>query len=184
MHTYPFHNSHYNPEFWNVPNHQANLSDVEITNAAMNRALLFAKNQYHSVKKYVNSISPNKPIHIGETGWASSSDGFYGNEGSNAADEYKQAAYYNAMRNWTNTEGISCFYFEAFDEPWKDSGNPKGSENYFGLFTVDGKAKYATWNFVDALNAKNLNRGNKKVTKTFDGDSLKVMQTVLNPPKK
>ena len=184
MHTYPFHNSHYNPEFWNVPNHQANLSDVEITNAAMNRALLFAKNQYHSVKKYVNSISPNKPIHIGETGWASSSDGFYGNEGSKAADEYKQAAYYNAMRNWTNTEGISCFYFEAFDEPWKDSGNPKGSENYFGLFTVDGKAKYATWNFVDALNAKNLNRGNKKVIKTFDGDSLKVMQTVLNPPKK
>ncbi len=184
MHTYPFHNSHYNPEFWNVPNHQANLSDVEITNAAMNRALLFAKNQFHAVKKYVYSISPNKPIHIGETGWASSSDGFYGNEGSNAADEYKQAAYYNAMRNWTNTEGISCFYFEAFDEPWKDSGNPKGSENYFGLFTVDGKAKYATWNFVDVLNAKNLNRGNKKVTKTFDGDSLKVMQTVLNPPKK
>ena len=40
------------------------------------------------------------------------------------------------------SSNMSCFYFEAFDEPWKDAHNKGGSENYFGLFTVDGKAKY------------------------------------------
>ncbi|WP_432670224.1 glycosyl hydrolase family 17 protein [Flavobacterium sp. SM2513] len=183
MHTYPFHNTHYNPEFWKIPNHQGNLPKKDLTDAAMNRAVLFAKNQYNSVKKYVHSISPNKPIHIGETGWASSSDGFYGNEGSKASDEYKQAYYYNAIREWTNKEGISCFFFEAFDEPWKDSGNPLGSENHFGIFTVDGKAKYALWKYVDDKAFEKLQRNGKSITKTFNGNSENLMKTVLTPPR-
>ena len=36
----------------------------------------------------------DKPIHIGETGWATVSNGFYGAEGSQAADEYKSKKYY------------------------------------------------------------------------------------------
>ena len=51
---------------------------------------------------------------------------FYGDEGSRATDEYKEAMYYKHMREWTNKEGISCFYFEIFDEPWKDSKKPYG----------------------------------------------------------
>ncbi|EAZ95807.1 hypothetical protein FBBAL38_00270 [Flavobacteria bacterium BAL38] len=182
MHTYPYHNTHYNPEFWRIPNHQGNLSNEDATNAAMNRAMLFAKNQYNSVKKYVHSISPNKPIHIGETGWASISDGHYGSHGSKASDEYKQALYYKAMREWTNKENISCFFFEAFDEPWKDSGNPLGSENHFGIITVDGKAKYALWNDVDDKVFENLKRNNKSLSKTFNGNKDELMKTVLVPP--
>ena len=64
--------------------------------------------------------------------------------GSRATDEYKSGMYYKLMREWTNEAGISCFYFEGFNEPWKDSKNPMGSENHFGLITVDGKAKYAS----------------------------------------
>ncbi|WP_339835647.1 glycosyl hydrolase family 17 protein [uncultured Flavobacterium sp.] len=183
MHTYPFHNTHYNPEFWKIPNHQGNLPKKDLTDAAMNRAVLFAKNQYNAVQNYVRSISPNKPIHIGETGWASSSDGFYGNEGSKASDEYKQAYYYNAMREWTNKERISCFFFEAFDEPWKDSGNPLGSENYFGVFTVDGKAKYALWKYVDEKAFEKLQRNGKLIAKTFNGNNEKLMKTILTPPR-
>jgi exo-beta-1,3-glucanase (GH17 family) len=183
MHTYPFHNTHYNPEFWKIPNHQSNLPKTDLTDAAMNRAVLFAKNQYNSVKKYVHSISPNKPVHIGETGWASSSDGFYGNEGSKAADQYKQAFYYNAMREWTNKEEISCFFFEAFDEPWKDSGNSSGSENHFGILTAYGKAKYVLWDEVDNRSFENLNRNGISITKTFDGNKEELMQSVLTPPK-
>ena len=184
MHTYPYHNTHYNPEFWRIPNHQGNLSNEDATNAAMNRAMLFAKNQYNSVKKYVHSISPNKPIHIGETGWASSSDGFYGLEGSKASDEYKQALYYQSMRAWTNKEKITCFYFEAFDEPWKDSQNPKGSENHFGIFTVDGKAKFTLWNSVDDKVITNLKRNGNTIEKTFSGNKELLMKSVLAPPKK
>ena len=54
------------------------------------------------------------------------------------------------MRDWTNKDSISCFYFEAFDENWKDAGNPGGSENHFGLINLQGQAKYAIWDLVDA----------------------------------
>lgn len=183
MHTYPYHNTHYNPEFWRIPNHQGNLSKEDATHAAMNRALLFAKNQYNTVKKYVDSIAPNKPIHIGETGWASISDGHYGNDGSKATDEYKQALFYKSMREWTNKEKISCFYFEAFDEPWKDSRNKMGSENHFGIFTVDGKAKFVLWEEVDNNTFKNMTRNAKAITKTFNGNKKELMKTVLTPPR-
>jgi exo-beta-1,3-glucanase (GH17 family) len=182
MHTYPYHNSHYNPNFWKTPQEESNLSDLEKVDAAMNRSVEFAKMQYNTVKNYVKSIDPSKPIHIGETGWASISDGFYGSEGSKASDEYKQALYYNALREWTNKEGISCFFFEAFDEPWKDSGNPLGSENHFGIFTVDGKAKYALWKNVDNATFYNLGRNGKAIIKTFEGNEVELMKTVAIPP--
>lgn len=183
MHTYPYHNSHYNPNFWKTPHQEDSFSDLEKVTAAMNRSVEFAKMQYNTVKNYIKSVNPSKPVHIGETGWASSSDGFYGSEGSKASDEYKQALYYNSLREWTNKEGISCFFFEAFDEPWKDSGNPLGSENHFGLFTVKGKAKFALWKSVDENVFKNLKRNGKSIAKTLNGTTSELMQTVLIPPK-
>jgi exo-beta-1,3-glucanase (GH17 family) len=184
MHTYPYHNTHYNPDFWFLPHNESELNEVQKAETAMERALIFAKKQYKNVKSYVHSISPDKPIHIGETGWASVSDGFYGAEGSKASDEYKQALYYQKMRNWTQAENISCFYFEAFDEPWKDSFNKNGSENHFGIFTVDGKAKFVLWNLVDNHVFSNLKRDGKTIQKTFSGDKNLMLQTVLAPPKK
>lgn len=183
MHTYPYHNSHYNPNFWKTPHNEATLPDIEKVNTAMNRSLEFAKMQYITVKEYVKSINPNKPVHIGETGWASSSDGLYGNDGSKASDEYKQALFYNAMREWTNKEGISCFFFEAFDEPWKDSKNPSGSENHFGILTVDGKAKYALWENVDKNAFNTLRRDGNAITKTFNGNKEALLKMVQIPPR-
>ena len=184
MHTYPYHNTHYNPSFWNVPSDENHLTEQEQVTNAMQRSIAFAKMQYTTVKNYVRSINPSKPIHIGETGWASSSDGFYGKEGSRASHEYKQAIYYKAIREWTNSEGISCFFFEAFDEPWKDSNNPLGSENHFGIFTVDGKAKYTLWDNVDENVFSNLKRDGNAIEKTYSGNKQLLMQTVFAPPKK
>ncbi len=184
MHTYPYHNTHYNPDFWQSSSNENHFDELQKVATAMVRAQLFAKKQFENVKVYVHSISPNKPIHIGETGWASSSDGFYGTEGSKASDEYKQALYYQSMRAWTNKEKITCFYFEAFDEPWKDSNNPNGSENHFGIFTVDGKAKFTLWNSVDNKVFTNLKRDGKSIEKTFSGNKELVMKTVFAPPTK
>jgi exo-beta-1,3-glucanase (GH17 family) len=182
MHTYPYHNTHYNPKFWRVPKMKDSLQDIEKIDAAMKRALKFAKSQYDSVSNYMKSLGIKKPIHIGETGWASVSDGFYGPDGSRATDEYKQALYYKHMRDWTNKAGLSCFYFEGFNEPWKDANNPIGSENHFGLFTVDGQAKYALWPLVDAGVFNGLSRGGHPITKTFNGNKKVLMQKVMVPP--
>ena len=182
MHTYPYHNTHYNPSFWKVHSKESTLTDIEKVDAAMARAQEFAQMQYNNVKDYVKSISPEKPIHIGETGWASTSDGLYGNEGSKASDEYKQGLYYKSMRKWTAQQGISCFFFESFDESWKDKSNQKSSENNFGLFTVDGKAKYAIWNYLDSSDFKKFKRDGNTIEKTFSGMEHLLKKTVLTPP--
>jgi exo-beta-1,3-glucanase (GH17 family) len=182
MHTYPYHNSHYNPEFWFVPEDQEQFSDIEKIDAAMMRARDFAMVQYQAVSDYVHSVDSMKPIHIGETGWATISNGHYGLKGSKATDEYKQGLYYQHMRAWTNSAGISCFYFEAFDEQWKDGHNPKGSENHFGLFTIEGKAKYPIWNLVDQGVFDALSRDGNAIVKTYNGDKNKLMTKVMAPP--
>jgi exo-beta-1,3-glucanase (GH17 family) len=184
MHTYPYHNTHYNPDFWRVPNEEKQLSKIEKVDAAMVRAKDFAKSQYDSVARYVKSLGVDKPIHIGETGWATVSDGFYGHEGSRATDEYKQERYYKHMRDWTSASGISCFYFEAFDEQWKDAGNPKGSENHFGLFGLSGEAKYALWELVDKGVFKNLTRDGNPIIKTYQGNEKNLLNELLAPPNK
>ena len=184
MHTYPMHDTHYNPDFWYVPEEEQALSEHEQIQKAMQRAVMYAQKQYQSVIDYMHHVGADKPVHIGETGWASISDGLYGPEGSRAVDEYKAGIYYQKIRSWTDEAGISCFYFEAFDEQWKDAANPMGSENHFGLINLKGEAKYAIWNLVDKGVFKGLERDQQPITKCFGGDRNKMMQSVQSPPKK
>jgi len=181
VHTYPFHDTHYNNNFWLVPQQESSGTENEIIEKAMQRALHYAIQQYQSVKKYTTSIGIDKPIHIGETGWATTSWGLYGPNGSNAADQYKQAMYYKLMRQWSAKNNISCFFFEAFDEQWKDPNNENGSENHFGLFTIDGQAKYALWPLVDQGIFKGFTRDGNPIKKTFQGDLTLLMKEVFTP---
>ncbi|MEM9679632.1 MAG: glycosyl hydrolase family 17 protein [Bacteroidota bacterium] len=184
MHTYPYHNTHYNPEFWGIQAAEDSLSDTEKIEKAMTRANQFAMSQYKAVSEYMKSLGVDKPIHIGETGWATVSNGHYGPNGSKATDQFKQALYYKNMREWTNKAGISCFYFEAFDEPWKDAHNQKGSENHFGLFTVDGKAKYVLWDKVDKGTFNGLSRDGNTIIKTYNGNMDELLKDVELPAVK
>ena len=183
-HTYPFHDTHYNAAYWKVPVEEENLTEIEKADAAMLRAKNYAISQYQGVVDYMQSVGVDKPIHIGETGWSTESGlTQYGSQGSKATDEYKAGLYYKHMRNWTNTAGMSCFYFEAFDEHWKDTQNPLGSENHFGLITLNGQAKYAVWEYVDNGAFEGLTRNGKTITKTFNGDKEALLKMVLAPPQ-
>ena len=182
MHTYPMHNTYYNPTFWVTPENEIHLSKEEKIDRAMLRALGFAQNQYNEVVNYVKSLGVDKPVHIGETGWATLSNGHYGPNSSKAADEYKEGLYYKMMREWTKKEKISCFYFEAFDENWKDAGNVSGSENHFGLINLNGEAKYALWDLVDQGKFEGLTRDGKTIKKTNQGDIEVLMQASMEPP--
>jgi exo-beta-1,3-glucanase (GH17 family) len=184
MHSYPYHNTHYNPEFWGTPEEENSLTEIEKIDNAMKRAVEFSKKQFESTVNYMRSLGVNKPVHIGESGWASVSNGFYGNNGSKATDEYKQGLYYKMMREWTNKAGISCFYFEAFNEKWKDAHNPNGSENHFGLFKINGEAKYPIWDLVDKGVFKGLTRNGNPITKTYRGNINELMPHVLVPPRR
>ena len=182
LHTYPFHDSHYNPLFWVVPEEEESISYLEKIDAAMLRAKDYAMSQYQAAADYIKSLGIEKPIHIGETGWASIAGTSYGASGSKAADEYKEKLYYQHMRDWTNEVGMSCFYFEAFDEKWKDSGNALGSENHFGLIKLNGQAKYPLWGLVDKGTFDGLTRDGNPITKTYYGDEQAMIADVLIPP--
>ncbi len=95
----------------------------------------------------VRIAHPGKTIVIGEAGWATYTEGNlhvpYG------GDEDKQQRYYRELTDWARENQITVFWFEAFDEPWKGTG----TEGYWGLFTVDRKAKPAMQSLYPELKA-------------------------------
>lgn len=182
MHTYAFHDTHYNPSFWNLDAELENIDKQDIIKQAMKRAVDYELNQFDSVKEYVHKIDPSKEVHIGETGWSSVASDLYGYGGTEAADEYKLGLYYQMISDVCYSMSITCFYFSAFNEPWKDSTNENGSENHFGLFTVDGKAKYPLWEQVDNGVFDNLTRGGNPIVKTYNGDFEALLNDSNIPP--
>ena len=86
------------------------------------------------------------------------------------------------IREWSEENDVSVFYFEAFDEKWKDAENQQGSENHFGLINLQSQAKYALWDKVDAGAFEGLTRDGMPITKTFGGDIDSLMKIVSVPP--
>lgn len=82
---------------------------------------------------------------IGETGWATELDP----EGSEVqhikapAGEQEQIRFYQEFVAWADQAQVPYFYFEAFDEPWKGSANPREVEKHWGLYNVDRTPKPA-----------------------------------------
>ncbi len=182
LHTYPMHDTHYNPAFWTARPQEQGKDKGAMVEAAMLRSRDYAISQYNSVAAYVKSLGVDKPLHIGETGWASSANELYGAEGSKATDEYKQHLFHQHIRSWAKANNVSCFYFEAFDEPWKDANNPGGSENHFGLINLQGQAKRALWEMVDNGVFEGLTRDGQPIVKSYGGDEAKLMESVIPPP--
>ena len=101
----------------------------------IHEALDYTKDNLASVAR----LYPDKPIVITEAGWCTNSNG-RGMHAEHAVQEL-QAIYYQDLLDWTRTEGLLCFVFEAFDEPWKGSPDPLEPEKHWGLFTVDRRPK-------------------------------------------
>ena len=182
LHTYPFHDTHYNSSFWLESQKNIEHLDAKVRiELAVQSAVDYAVFQYQAVESYVETLGVQTPIHIGETGWATASENLYGTSGTQAADEYKQALYYRKMSDWTIANGVSCFYFEAFDEPWKDAPRPMGSENHFGLIDVEGTLKYALWDEYDSGVFKGMTRDDKPLKKSFNGAFEEMFSTVKLP---
>ena len=182
MHTYAFHDTHYNPSFWNLDVVPENEDKQDTIKQAIKRAVDYELNQFDSVKKYVHEIDPSKEVHIGETGWSSVASDLYGYGGTEAADEFKLGLYYQMISDICYSMALTCFYFSAFNEPWKDSTNENGSENHFGLFTLEGKAKFPLWEQVDNGVFNNLTRGGNPIEKTYNGNFEALLKDSNIPP--
>jgi exo-beta-1,3-glucanase (GH17 family) len=103
----------------------------------IDEAISYTKENYYSVaNKY-----PDKAVVITEAGWATESNG-QGIDPSNVNEEY-QKIYFEKLMQWTYEEGILTLYFEAFDENWKGSPEPKEPEKHWGLYRTDRSPKLA-----------------------------------------
>jgi exo-beta-1,3-glucanase (GH17 family) len=103
------------------------------------------KDNFHAVA----ARHPDTPVVITEAGWTTASNG-RGIKPENASEEI-QAAYYDALLDWTSDEGILTFVFEAFDEPWKGSAHPLEPEKHWGLFRLDRTPKLVMQNLYADL---------------------------------
>lgn len=184
VHSYPFHDTHYNPAWWWMPKNEEPWTKDEQIKSAVHRGVSRVRSQIASVESYMRSLGVEKPIHIGETGWASNDNHLYGNEGSGAADEYKEHLYHREIRIYAGSMKMSCFYFEAFDEPWKDGKNPGGSENHFGLITTDGEVKMPLWDKIDEGTFEGLSRAGKPLRKSLEGNADVAYNKSSIPPKR
>ena len=97
LHTYPFHDTHWNPGFWQLSEEESNKSPEAIAHLSMSEAFERAVDQYNMVKDYLEQTNIIKPIHIGETGWATLDDHIFTTPGSGATDEIKMKLYYDAI---------------------------------------------------------------------------------------
>ena len=99
----------------------------------IDEALSYTVANYQAVR----AVHPDRLIVIGEAGWATYTEGNL--HVPRAGDEQKQQRYFAELTDWARENGVTVFFFEAFDEPWKGTG----TEGHWGLFTADRKTKLA-----------------------------------------
>ena len=99
----------------------------------IDEGLSYTVENYNDVKKVI----PDKALVIGEAGWATYTEGNL--HVPRGGDEIKQKQYFSELMAWAQTNNLTIFWFEAFDEPWKGTG----TEGHWGLFTESRHAKLA-----------------------------------------
>lgn len=136
--------------FWNKPESQPIADEIDFivvhayamwNGKSLDEAVAWTADTFAAVSK----AHPEHAMWIGETGWATALNPD-GNERQHIrapAGEAEQAKFYDAFTTWARQARVPYFYFEAFDEPWKGSTDPREVEKHWGLFTVDRKPKPA-----------------------------------------
>jgi exo-beta-1,3-glucanase (GH17 family) len=143
MHTYPELDTVFNPTLWDWK--QLGVEAVpgpdtvnKRATAMMDAAIASAQNEYNAVRAHLDSkYLSSMPIVIGETGWNAVDVGSL----KYRAHPVNQKMYYDRLLTWaaagrTGPGPKAIFYFEAFDEAWKQS------DDKWGLFDKERRARY------------------------------------------
>ena len=101
---------------------------VAVETAASNLQATYAKLQ---------AASGAKPVIIGETGWPTCGDPM----GAAVPSVENAARYLGDLRAWADPAGVPYFWFEAYDQAWKASGQEGTLGACWGLWTAGGEMK-------------------------------------------
>lgn len=139
VHTYPLLDSYYIPGVWDWE--QANVPEPQRADAMLDAAIAEAQRHFSLARAYLDrSGLKDLPMVIGETGWAAvDTDG--GPDLTGRAGRVNQKRYFDRLQTWV-AQGRSgngpqaIFYFQAFDERWKQG------DDGWGLFNAARQARY------------------------------------------
>jgi molybdopterin converting factor small subunit len=137
--------------------------------AMMDASIVELKEQYQATRVALDSMGLDKmPIVFGETGWKARITG----DQAFRAHPANQKMYFQRLEEWRQESRLSgtgpanIFYFEAFDEPWKQS------DDGWGLFNVQRQPRYVVQNLYPSLQPENAN--------LTDADAVYFIPPVIN----
>ncbi len=116
---------------------------------------------FNEIKKFHS----DKILVLGEIGWATNYDATRtgdGQQGSLIKGEVSYAAqekFLLKLSRWTDTNKVTTFLFEAFDEPWKGGGelsSPNEIEKHWGVYYENRTPKESFQNFLKTYETEEL----------------------------
>lgn len=161
--------------FWNKPESKTVADEIDFivthiyplwNGKTLDNSIDWLNNVYFNDVKKKHS---DKVLVLGEIGWATNYNKEKigpGEQGSlvKAEVSYKaQEKFLLKLNKWVNTNKVTTFLFEAFDEPWKGGGEntgPNEIEKNWGVFYENRKPKESFKNFL--INRKENNGGHEE----------------------
>jgi exo-beta-1,3-glucanase (GH17 family) len=137
LHTYAVLDTVYDPHLWDW--RQKSVPSATRASAMMDAAMAETRRQYQLARTYLDGQGLSAlPIVIGETGWNAVDLGRL----RFRASPVNQKMFLDRLDTWAAQSRSGAgprqiFYFEAFDEPWKQG------DDKWGLFNKDRQARFA-----------------------------------------
>jgi exo-beta-1,3-glucanase (GH17 family) len=152
LHVYAFADAFYDSWDWK----QDKVPEAMRAAAMMKEAVAYSKDAVQQVRDAMKEHKLDIPLTIGESGWKDRSSFVAkdptGNKDAQPediegfmADPLNQKVYFDFLEAWVYgkekdaNSPEAAFYFEAFDEPWKEG------DDHWGLFDVNRKSKFVVW---------------------------------------
>ena len=140
VHVYPFLDTYYNPSAYDW--RQKGVAEPQRAQAMIDATVAEAKSQFERARAGLVKLNLGQiPMVIGETGWAAV-DTPGGPNLAFRAHPVNQKLYFDAMQLWAqqgrrDVQGPKAvFFFQAFDEPWKQG------DDGWGLFNANRQARH------------------------------------------
>ncbi len=150
--------------FWNKPESKKVADEVDFIVTHI-YPLWNGKTLSNSIKwmddvfrNQIKKSYPDKTIVLGEIGWATTynpekkGDGEQGSLIKAEVSIAAQEKFLIMLNDWVETNKVTTFLFEAFDEPWKgggDSTGPNEIEKHWGVFYENREPKESFTNFLN-----------------------------------
>lgn len=175
VHVYPFLDTFYNPTAYDW--RQKAVDEPLRARAMIDATVAEAKSQFERARAGLVKLNLGTlPMTIGETGWAAV-DTPGGPNLAFRAHPVNQKMYFDALQRWAqdgrrDAQGPKAiFYFQAFDEPWKQG------DDGWGLFNTNRQARYV----LQGLGTCNVTWACEPGNYTAD-DAVKWVEPTLKLP--